>query len=207
MSDQARRQAQAALRRTRQHLSSLVEQHTRVYAAWFDLCERSLSGDASFSEIIETSLSLAQDCYAKLSSCVASASLVADDQFDQMSEAAGPHIIAAGGAAMTSVSKLPPVRFNGPGNSSVDANDVLIRQLSDGRLHVTLMALDQALPDGTYSADIQAQSTGLTATPLTEVTATKMTRARVALPIALGDDVPSYLKNDPKLDLVRLLFK
>jgi len=207
MSDEARRQAQAMLQQTRQHLTSLVEQHTRAYSVWLDLCERTLKGEASFDDVVETSLSLTQEYFAKLSSCVGTANLLAGDQFDQMSEAAGPHVMAAGGAALARVAKLPPVKFRGPGSSSVDSQNVLIRQLADGSLHVTLTALDETLPDGTYVADVQPQSAGVAPTPFTELSATKTTRPRAPLAIGFGDDVPSYLKSDPQLDLVKLLFE
>lgn len=195
------------LQQTRLHLTSLVEQHTRAYTAWLDLCELTLKGEASFNEVVETSISLVQDYCAKLSSCLGGTELLAGDQFDQMSEAAGPHVMAAGGAQLARVSKLPPVKFRGPGSSGVDSQNVLIRQLSDGRLHVTLTALDETLPDGTYVADVQPQSGGVAPTALTEVRATKTTRPRVPLAVALGDGVPSYLKSDPRLGLVRLLFE
>jgi len=194
----------------RRHLATLLDLHTRHVEAWSSISRQALgTGHYSHQQAWSDALALSVDAYATWVECLQSCLLgkVEDDDtslFDQRSEASGPILVPSTAGSASRAIEEPPVTFRGPGGATVDT--VIIRRLPDGNLHVVLTSLSPALPDGDYSAEVEAGG-AFARGPRDVVTATKATRARASQRVGFGAPVPPELLADKSLNLQQLLFE
>ncbi len=195
----AREEASQSLGRAAQHLRASFNFHADRAETVFALGKQALKeGEYPLGVALADSFALALDCYGELFKCLSSCLETAPGEFDQMSEMAGPLIMPSATSPVATLVPVTSVAFQGSSGGSVAPQNVRIRRLVDGSLHVVLMNLDPALPATAFSADVGA--------PPTDVTFTKVVRERLPLAAQYGT-VPAYLLNDPALQLDRLLFK
>jgi hypothetical protein len=195
----ARAEASRSVGRATQHLRASLNFHAEKVDTVFALGKQALKkGEYPLGVALADSFALALDCYGELFKCLSACLETAPSEFDQMSEMAGPLIMPSATSPTAALVPVLPVPFQGAAGGAVPSQNVRIRRLPDGSLHVVLMNLDPALPATAFSAEVGS--------PSTDVTFTKVLRDRLPLAIQYGD-IPAYLLNDPALQLHQLLFQ
>lgn len=195
----ARAEASRSIGRATQHLRASLNFHAEKAETVFALGEQALKqGEYPLGVALADSFALALDCYGELFKCLSACLETAPGEFDQMSEMAGPLIMPSATSPIAALVPVASVPFQGSSGGVVAPQNVRIRRLPDGSLHVVLMNLDPALPATAFNADVAA--------PPTDVTFTKVVRDRLPLAVQYGN-VPAYLLNDPALQLNQLLFQ
>ncbi len=195
--DKARDRALRAVRKEKQHVASFFNAYTKHYDDMLEAGQRVVeTGEVSFESLFADTLAFTLDCYSTLTDCLYSCA-TDSDEFDELSEAAGPILIPGFGSASATARRLPPVRMDGSG-ASISRRRVSLRKLDDGQLHFALtdLTLMPLLPVDEYVGVASGTTFGMT----------KVKRERVSLQFGTGV-VPAYLQGDPLLHLDTLLFK